>query len=130
MRACYWLSGRVQIGVDQELSGRSWRTDPLPIRPLGRDAFAIKRDRLLPALPQAHDGIVAQPRLRARDRRASGARRQCARVRATAGDRGAVGGDDELDEDDLEDDYDDLDDEFDETEDNFRPKKGPKREWE
>jgi len=45
--------------------------------------------------------------------------------------------DDELDEDDLdeddldEDDYDDLDDEFDEgDEDDFRPKKGPKREWE
>jgi len=45
--------------------------------------------------------------------------------------------DDELDEDDLdeddldEDDYDDLDDEFDEgEEDDFRPKKGPKREWE
>jgi len=39
---------------------------------------------------------------------------------------------DELDEDDLdEDDYDDLDDEFDEgDEDDFRPKKGPKREWE
>jgi len=45
--------------------------------------------------------------------------------------------DDELDEDELddedadEDDYDDLDDEFDEgDEDDFRPKKGPKREWE
>ena len=46
--------------------------------------------------------------------------------------------DDELDDDgddeeDLEelDDYDDLDDEFDEDEDDeFRPKKGPKREWE
>ena len=39
---------------------------------------------------------------------------------------------DELDDEDLEeDDYDDLDDEFDETdEDEFRPKKGPKREWE
>ena len=35
--------------------------------------------------------------------------------------------DKELDEDD----YDDLDDEFDDTdEDEFRPKKGPKREWE
>jgi len=39
---------------------------------------------------------------------------------------------DELDDEDLdEDDYDDLDDEFDDTdEDEFRPKKGPKREWE
>ncbi|HEV8263742.1 MAG TPA: hypothetical protein VGQ06_02250 [Gemmatimonadales bacterium] len=45
--------------------------------------------------------------------------------------------DDELEEDDLDDedldeldDYDDLDDEFDEGEDDeFRPKKGPKREW-
>jgi hypothetical protein len=39
---------------------------------------------------------------------------------------------DELDEDDMEeDDYDDLDDEFDDgDEDEFRPKKGPKREWE
>ncbi|MGH7607217.1 MAG: hypothetical protein ACREME_07755 [Gemmatimonadales bacterium] len=44
---------------------------------------------------------------------------------------------DELEEDDLddedleEDDYDDLDDEFDDPEDeDFRPKKGPKREWE
>src|SRR5260370_42680160 len=39
---------------------------------------------------------------------------------------------DELDDEDLdEDDYDDLDDEFDEgEEDEFRPKKGPKREWE
>jgi hypothetical protein len=41
----------------------------LPIRPVGRDAFAIKRDRLLQPLLQAHDGIAAQPRLRARDRR-------------------------------------------------------------
>ncbi|HYT82311.1 MAG TPA: hypothetical protein VEK86_02590 [Gemmatimonadales bacterium] len=46
--------------------------------------------------------------------------------------------DDELDEDELEeedlddlDEYDDLDDEFDEEEDDeFRPKKGPRREWE
>jgi len=45
--------------------------------------------------------------------------------------------DDDLDEDELDDedgddadDYDDLDDEFDEgDEDEFRPKKGPKREW-
>jgi len=45
--------------------------------------------------------------------------------------------DDELDEEDLDeedledlDDYDDLDDEFDdEDEDGFRPRKGPKREW-
>src|SRR5207244_1553487 len=39
---------------------------------------------------------------------------------------------DEVDDDDLdEDDYDDLDDQFDEgEEDDFRPKKGPKREWE
>ena len=44
--------------------------------------------------------------------------------------------DDDLDEDELDDedseddDYDDLDDEFDEGDDDeFRPKKGPKREW-
>src|SRR5437763_14687321 len=46
--------------------------------------------------------------------------------------------DDELDEDELDeeeldglDEYDDLDDEFDDDEDEeFRPKKGPKRDWE
>jgi len=46
--------------------------------------------------------------------------------------------DDELDEDEMEeeelddlDDYDDLDDEFDDGEDDeFRPKKGPRRDWE
>src|SRR5438034_11374565 len=46
--------------------------------------------------------------------------------------------DDELDEDELEeedlddlDEYDDLDDEFDDEEDDeFRPKKGPRRDWE
>ena len=46
--------------------------------------------------------------------------------------------DDELDEDELEDEelddldeYDDLDDEFDDEEDEeFRPKKGPRRDWE
>jgi hypothetical protein len=39
---------------------------------------------------------------------------------------------DEMDDEDLEDldDYDDLDDEFDDgDEDGFRPRKGPKREW-
>ena len=46
--------------------------------------------------------------------------------------------DDELDEDELDeeelddlDEYDDLDDEFDDDEDEeFRPKKGPRRDWE
>jgi hypothetical protein len=41
--------------------------------------------------------------------------------------------DDELDEEELDDldEYDDLDDEFDDEEgDEFRPRKGPKREWE
>src|SRR5438093_11437309 len=40
---------------------------------------------------------------------------------------------DELDEEDLDDldEYDDLDDEFDDEEDDeFRPKKGPRRDWE
>jgi hypothetical protein len=40
---------------------------------------------------------------------------------------------DELDEEDLDDldEYDDLDDEFDDEEDeDFRPRKGPRREWE
>ena len=70
LHACLLLAKRP--GTDRRGSGVEWQElahGPLPIRPVGRDAFAIKRDRLLQPLLQAHDGIAAQPRLRARDRR-------------------------------------------------------------
>lgn len=39
--------------------------------------------------------------------------------------------DEEFDDDELDDDYDDLDDEYDdEDEEGFRPKRGPRRDWE